>query len=137
MYTVKQASEILELSQHTIRYYCDEGLVPSLRRDSHNRRVFDEESIEWLKGTKYFRELGMPLDDIKEFISLCQKDGKDAKKKRLEIISKQLENAKAELEKAKIRISYLEKAVANEKDILEDESQDTKNPAKRKSQKDR
>lgn len=136
MHTVKQASEILNLSQHTIRYYCDEGLVPSLRRDSNNHRVFDEESIEWLKGTKYLRELGMPLDDIKEFIVLCQKEGKDARKKRYEIISQQLENAKLELEKAKMRISYLEKAVANAQDILEDKSQDAKNPAKRNSEKD-
>ena len=43
-YTVKQISEIMGMSEHTIRYYTDLNLLP-VKRDSANRRIFDEESI--------------------------------------------------------------------------------------------
>lgn len=34
MYTVKEVSKQLGLTQHTIRYYTDKGLVPNVQRDT-------------------------------------------------------------------------------------------------------
>ena len=65
MYTVKEVSRLLGLSEHTIRFYSDKGLVPSLRRDKNNNRIFDEEAINWLTGVKYLRDCGMPLHAIR------------------------------------------------------------------------
>ena len=44
MYTVKEIAKLLNLSEHTVRYYCDMGLVPSLKRNKNGNRIFDEAS---------------------------------------------------------------------------------------------
>ena len=41
MYTVKEISELLDMTEHTIRYYTDMGLVPSIKRDKNGNRLFE------------------------------------------------------------------------------------------------
>ncbi|EPZ40685.1 MerR family DNA-binding transcriptional regulator [Alicyclobacillus acidoterrestris] len=45
MYTVKKVTKMLDLTEHTVRYYTDKGLVPSVQRDINNNRLFDDESL--------------------------------------------------------------------------------------------
>ena len=132
MKTLKETCQITGLSEHTIRYYTDLGLVPSLVRSSNNRRLFNEESIEWLNGVKYLRELGMSLEDIKEYETLCMCDHDEALQKRYDIIMKQVEIAKQEVENAKLRLAYVEKKAAKQKQILEHKIPDDKNPRRKK-----
>jgi hypothetical protein len=44
MYTVKEVAKLLNMTEHTVRYYTDMGLVPSLKRDKNGNRLFDEKS---------------------------------------------------------------------------------------------
>ena len=106
MYTLKQACQILNLTEHTIRYYTDIGIV-EVKRDKNNHRLFDEQALDWLKGTKYLRELGMSIQDIKLFHELCKKEGDQAIQERLDILIKQKEKAEEELEAAKQRLQFL------------------------------
>lgn len=48
MYTLKQACQILNLTEHTIRYYTDIGIV-EVKRDKNNHRLFDEQALIGLK----------------------------------------------------------------------------------------
>ena len=45
MLTVKEVSKKFNISEYTLRYYTDENLIPSIKRDKNNIRVFDEESL--------------------------------------------------------------------------------------------
>ena len=76
MYTLKQVCEMLDLTEHTVRYYTDEGIV-DVKRDKANRRLFDEQSIDLLRGARYLRGLEMSIGDIKLFHELCKQDGDD------------------------------------------------------------
>ena len=40
-YTIKQVSAISGLTEHTLRYYTDQNMIPC-HRDGSNRRVFDD-----------------------------------------------------------------------------------------------
>ena len=131
MKTLKEVCQITGLSEHTIRYYSDLGLIPQLKRDNLNRRQFTQENIEWLNGVKYLRSLGMSLKEIKRYETLCMIEGDEAIKERYEIILKQLDIAKKELEIAKQRILFLEKKANENKLILEHKANDIKNPAKK------
>lgn len=131
MYTVKQVCEMLNLSEHTVRYYTDEGLV-HVKRDKNNRRLFDEQAIDWLKGARYLRELGMSIQDIKTFHDLCEQEGDEAIQKRLDILLNQETIAKKELEMAQLRLKYLEHKIEKEKKILNHLIPDDKNPSKKK-----
>ena len=58
--TIREVSRMLNIPEHTIRYYTDEGMIPGMKRAENNYRIFDEESVEWLKGTVYFVSSGCP-----------------------------------------------------------------------------
>lgn len=73
-YTVKQIADLMGMSEHTIRYYTDLNLLP-VKRDSGNRRIFDEESVNWLMGIKCLRGCGMSIEDIKRYGDLCLQEG--------------------------------------------------------------
>lgn len=132
MYTLKQACEMLQLSEHTVRYYTDQGLVPHLKRDGNNHRIFDEESLDWLRGTKYLRDLGMSIQAIKEYQQLCLLNGDDAIRRRCGILEEQLEAAQTELKDAEKRVAYLTKKMQHEQEILAHLTEDDRNPGKKK-----
>lgn len=130
MYTLKQACQLLDLTEHTIRYYTDIGIV-EVKRDKNNHRLFDEQAIDWLKGTKYLRELGMSIQDIKLFHELCKQEGDQAIQERLSILIKQKEKAEKELETAKQRLLFLNHKIEKEKRILNHLIDDNQNPSKK------
>ncbi|MDD3242864.1 MAG: MerR family transcriptional regulator [Eubacteriales bacterium] len=118
MYTVKQAAQKMELSEHTLRYYANEGLFPHITRDAHNVRLFSEEDLEWVALVRCLRRTGMPLDEVKHFIGLClQGDG--TARERYDIILRQRETALAEMEQMKERLVLLERKVAYYGELVE------------------
>ena len=46
MYSMKEACIQTGMSYETLKFYCKEGLVPNVKRDSHNYRVFDDRDIK-------------------------------------------------------------------------------------------
>ena len=66
-YTMMQACRELGMTYQTLKFYCNQGLVPNVKRDKNNRRVFDERDVEWLRGdvlagrTEYYSNL-LPKD---------------------------------------------------------------------------
>lgn len=130
MYTLKQVCQMLNLSEHTVRYYTDISVI-TVQRDQNNRRIFDEQVIDWLRGTKYLRELGVSIQDIKTFHELCKKEGDQAIQERLDILIKQKEKAEEELEAAKQRLQFLNHKIEKEKRILNHLIDDNQNPSKK------
>lgn len=127
MHTVKEVATMLELSEHTVRYYTDKGLVPNLKRDNNNIRLFDEAAINWLKGVKRLRQCGMSLEDIKHYIELCQ-EGEATIPQRYEIIKKQKEATLVQLEEAKERAEFMINKANHYENILRQIVPDNMNP---------
>lgn len=71
MYTIKEISELTNLSAHTIRYYDREGLIPLLSRSPIGVRQFSKDDLEWLKLICCLKDSGMPIQKIKDFMLLC------------------------------------------------------------------
>ena len=42
MFTMKEACNQTHLPYETLKFYCNQGLVPNVKRDKNNRRIFDE-----------------------------------------------------------------------------------------------
>lgn len=88
-YTIKQFAEMFSVSEHTVRYYTDIGILPC-RRDGGNRRVFDDESANWMQGICCLKGCGASIEDIKEYCRLCLlPETEDTLKARYDIILKQ------------------------------------------------
>lgn len=128
MYSVKQAAEILHLTEHTIRYYTDQGLVPHMKRDKNNNRIFDEASLKWLECAKHLRKCGMSVADIKTYVNLCL-EGDSTTQERYDIFMKQKHIAQVQLEEAKERATYIEEKTEAYLDILQGVDSDDINHA--------
>ena len=71
MYTMMQACKETNMSYQALKYYCNEGLVPNVKRDSNNRRVFDEHDVKWIKDLVCLKRCGMSILEMKEYLELC------------------------------------------------------------------
>ena len=56
-YTIRQMAEMFGVTEHTLRFYTDKGLLPC-EHDGGNRRVFNEESVNWMQGIKCLKGCG-------------------------------------------------------------------------------
>ena len=71
MYTMMQACRELDMTYQTLKFYCNEGLVPNVKRDRNNRRVFDEHDIKWLRDLVCLKKCGMSIQEMREYLALC------------------------------------------------------------------
>lgn len=68
MKTVKDVSEITGLSIRTLRYYDEIGLLKPTELTKAGYRLYDNKSLEKLQEIMFFRELEIPLIDIKKIM---------------------------------------------------------------------
>ena len=71
MYTIKEVSEKLGVSEHTLRFWAKSGLFPFVERDENNIRQFSDNDLEWVKIVKCLRSVGTDNKSIKRYIDLC------------------------------------------------------------------
>lgn len=78
MYSMKECCKLTGLGYDTLKYYCNEGLVPNVKRDKENNyRVFDDDDINWIKSLICLKKCNFSLKEMKTYIELCLK-GKDS-----------------------------------------------------------
>ena len=77
MYTMKEACRETGMNYEALKFYCNEGLVPNVKRDANNHRVFDDRDIAWLKSLTCLKSCGMSIQEMKAYIELCMR-GKES-----------------------------------------------------------
>ena len=99
MYTMKQACEKTGRSYEPLKFYCNQGLVPNVQRDSLNRRVFTDKNIAWINSLSCLKNCNMGIGEMKEYLQLClQGQGSIPERKQI------LERKRLELEEEANRI---------------------------------
>ena len=93
MKTVKDVSAITGVSIRTLRYYDEIGLLKPTELTDAGYRLYDNKALEKLQEIMFFRELEIPLEDIKKIMDnpnydkgqalLTQKDLLEQKRNRL------------------------------------------------------
>lgn len=106
-YTIKQMSELTGLTPSTLRYYDSQGLLPSLKRDSNNVRIFTEDDYKNLKLINCLKKSGLSIKDIKDFIDMVD-EGDGAIEKRLEIFEKRRKILRQELKNLQEVLNVIE-----------------------------
>ena len=128
MYTFKQVCHILNMSEHTLRHYTDNNLLPNPKRDHNNRRIYDDEDLDWLRGIKYLRDLGFSIKEIQEYHKYCMRDDIDSLQKRKELLLKHQAIAKVNIEEAKKNYEYITNKVQYVESLINNNERDYKNP---------
>ncbi len=95
-YTIKDMSEMTGLPASTLRYYDKQGLLPNLRRDQNNIRIFTDEDYKNLRLIECLKRSGLSIKDIKNFIDMAE-EGDTALNERLAIFTRRREILKREL----------------------------------------
>lgn len=127
-YTVKQFASMFHTTEHTVRYYTDSGLLPC-QRDERNRRVFDEESVNWMQGIVCLKSCGASIEDIKDYCRLCLlEESKDNLQARYYIFLKQRQEAYQRLQEVQTTIDYMNHKIKHYEDIPSGKTSDDSNP---------
>lgn len=71
MYSMKEACSLTNMTYENLKFYCNEGLVPNVKRDGRNYRVFDEHDIKWIQSLNCLKSCGMSLAEMKTYLALC------------------------------------------------------------------
>lgn len=128
-YTMKQFAQMFQVTEHTVRYYTDINLLPC-QRDGANRRVFDDESINWMQGITCLKGCGASIEAIKEYCDLCRlPESEENLKARYEIILRSHEQAYQKIEEAKATATYMDEKVQHYEEIMAGLKPDDTNPA--------
>ena len=67
MYTMKDACEAVQMPYETLKFYCNEGLVPNVKRNRQNYRVFDDRDIAWIKSLSHLKKCDMSIAEMKVY----------------------------------------------------------------------
>ncbi|MFR3895036.1 MAG: MerR family transcriptional regulator [Merdibacter sp.] len=86
MYTMKQACQAAGMSYETLKFYCNEGLVPNVKRSANNYRIFDDHDINWIKSLSCLKRCGMSIAEMKEYLALCLEGEKTIPQRKLVLI---------------------------------------------------
>ena len=64
-YTIKKLAELAGVSTRTLRYYDEIDLLKPAKVTEAGYRLYDESSLKKLRQIMFFRELEVPLSEIK------------------------------------------------------------------------
>ena len=105
-YSMKQACQKTGLTYDTLKFYCNEGLVPNVKRAANNYRIFDDDDIAWINSLFCLKNCGMSIQEMKEFLDLCA-EGETTIPARLEILASKLEGLQKEMKRLQDSIDYV------------------------------
>jgi MerR family transcriptional regulator, thiopeptide resistance regulator len=90
MLTVKQLSKLAGVTPRTLHHYDQIGLLKPSRVGDNGYRYYGEESVLQLQQILFYRELGIPLDDIKRIMGRRDFDVLGALRSHKEALQKQV-----------------------------------------------
>ena len=73
MYSMKETCEKVGMTYETLKYYCNEELIPNVKRDKNNYRIFDDNNIAWIKSLTCLKKCNMSIEEMKQYLALCLK----------------------------------------------------------------
>lgn len=106
MYSMKETCEKVGLKYQTLKFYCNQGLIPNVKRDKNNYRVFDENNINWIKSLLCLKKCGMSIEEMKTYLNLCMK-GKSSIPERKIILDKKKKELEEKINEINDSLSYI------------------------------
>lgn len=68
-YTVQKLGRLAGISTRTLRYYDQIGILEPARINSSGYRIYGQAEVDKLQQIMFYRELGLPLNQIKELVN--------------------------------------------------------------------
>ena len=107
LYTMMQVCRELDMTYQTLKFYCNEGLVPNVKRDKNNRRVFDERDVTWIHNLTCLKKCGMGIQEMRDYLELCLQ-GEPTILQRKELLAKKQDALRASMKELEESIAYID-----------------------------
>ena len=107
LYTMMQVCKQTNMTYQALKFYCNEGLIPNVKRDKNNRRVFDEHDIAWISSLICLKKCGMSIQEMKEYLAYFL-EGPSSIPERKEILAVKKEALLASMEELQKAIDYID-----------------------------
>lgn len=107
MFTMKQACEASGLPYETLKFYCNEGLIPYVKRDRLNRRIFDEHDIGWIQSLKCLKGCGFSIREMRDYLQMCLQ-GPVSIPERRALLKEKKRKLKEKIKETEKSIGYIE-----------------------------
>ena len=107
LYTMMQACRETNMTYQALKFYCNEGLVPHVKRDKNNRRVFDEHDIAWIGSLICLKKCGMSIQEMKEYLALCLQ-GEATIPQRKEMLARKQDALRQTVREIEDSIAYID-----------------------------
>ena len=85
MYAIEQAAAQSRLTVHTLRYYEKAGILPIVGRNGGGHRRYSESDLGWIRFVSLLKATGMPLADIRAFIT-AEKRGEAGRPAKINVL---------------------------------------------------
>ncbi len=107
IYTMMQVCKETNLTYQALKFYCNEGLIPNVKRDKNNRRIFDERDLKWIKDLVCLKKCGMSIQEMKEYLDLCLQ-GQSTIPQRKEMLTKKQESLRNSIQELENSVAYID-----------------------------
>jgi DNA-binding transcriptional MerR regulator len=79
---MKDVCDKFSMPYETLRFYCNEGLIPNVKRDHNNYRSFDERDLAWIEGLQCLRKCGLGIKELKVYLDLAMQGSSTINKRK-------------------------------------------------------
>ena len=107
IYTMMQVCKEADLTYQTLKFYCNEGLIPNVKRDKNNRRIFDERNLKWIKDLVCLKKCGMSIQEMKAYLDLCL-EGASTIPQRKEMLARKQEALRLSIQELEDSVAYID-----------------------------
>lgn len=107
MYSMKEACTLTNMTYENLKFYCNEGLVPNVKRDRRNYRVFDEHDIKWIQSLNCLKSCGMSIAEMKQYLALCM-EGEGTIPERKVILAERKETLLKSITELQKAVAYID-----------------------------
>ena len=106
IYSMKETCKATGLTYDALKFYCNEGLIPNVKRNKNNYRIFNDNDIAWIKGLSCLKNCGMSIVEMKEYLDLCLK-GQSSIPERKNILDAKLRELEHKMQEIQESIDYI------------------------------
>lgn len=103
-----EASKSLEVSSRTVRYFCDAGYIPHVKRDRNYRRILTPAQFELLSILVRMKQAGFKKSEIKRYAKLARR-GQETRSDRLAILTTKKHQLQNEIRDRQAAIDFIER----------------------------
>ena len=105
--TIREAARRSGLSEPTLRYYEDVGLIGPIERDeSSGHRRYESDDVEILRGLACLRSVGVSIEEMRTY-QANRSRGRDAAAEQRDLLLGYADRLEAEIARQQARLKYL------------------------------